>query len=164
MQLEGKEFVERQYQKVDPWDYMATPDYATRIQQVVNSLSKRYLRAVDIGCGEGWTTKYLPAEYIYGYDLSDTAMSRLPENVKPLSLKELQEQKFDLVVAMGMIYPHYDPVGTVDLINKIATDTIVTCHLKDVEDKYILNIKGTMTERTFPYEHTYQVLRVFTLW
>jgi 2-polyprenyl-3-methyl-5-hydroxy-6-metoxy-1,4-benzoquinol methylase len=50
---------------------------------------------LDIGCGEGFITEKLPAAEIYGLDLSDNAMSRLPQIVKAVTKPE---GKFDLVI------------------------------------------------------------------
>ena len=68
-------------------------------------LEKKYHKAIDIGAGEGFVAKHLPADMISGIELSETAKLRFPANVIPV--KE-PIGKYDLVVSTGTLYQQYD--------------------------------------------------------
>ena len=97
--IQTKEELENWYNNPDPWLYEATPDDKKR-KDLILSLLDHYDTALDIGCGEGFITKDIPANKIYGIELSDNASSRLPNNVNRL-LKP--EGKYDLVMTTGTL-------------------------------------------------------------
>ena len=86
--MQSKDEIEKEYQTPDPWGFQTHPDDAARKQIILNALTlgankpMRFKRALDIGAGEGWITKDLPADEIFGFEISDTAASRFPANVK----------------------------------------------------------------------------------
>lgn len=83
--MQTKQMMEEFYSTPDPWCYKNHEEDEKRRNKIIETAKKyrpKYRRALDLGCGEGFITEKLPARYIYGYDLSETAMSRLPENVK----------------------------------------------------------------------------------
>lgn len=138
--------MERFYKTKDPWGYETHPDDLYRKMRILNVLSENvprgtmvFEKALDIGCGEGWITKDLPAREIYGYDLSDTAMSRLPENVVSIG-EEFSEQKFDLVIATGVLYKQYDYEWIQEMIRKVATGIVLTCNIKSWEHNNLPNL------------------------
>ena len=81
--MQTKQELEEWYERVDPWDYTVTPDDLYRKQFyliVLDDLGQSYDRALDIGAGEGFITKDLPAEQIHAIEMSDAAANRFPEN------------------------------------------------------------------------------------
>jgi len=96
------------YQTEDPWQYKSSEDDKRRLKQILFTLGwgpRFYLRALDIGCGEGFITQHIPAYEIHGLDISKKAMSRLPGNVKAITKPE---GKYDLVLCSDTLYPEYD--------------------------------------------------------
>lgn len=128
--IEGKESLEKQYETPDPWGFQTNPEDAKRKEKILSILTKRYKRAIDIGCGEGWITKDLPADEIFGYELSDTASSRLPENVKRA---KRFTGKYDLVIATGVIYPFYNGDKLLEKIKEISSGDVLLCNITDWE-------------------------------
>lgn len=149
-----KEDLEQFYKQEDPWDYQTTEDDQKR-KDIILSYLKPAKRALDIGCGEGWITKDLPAKEIHGIELSDNAASRFPENVIRVSEPE---GDYDLITAMGVMYKEYDN----DLFHKWILDhasgLVLTCNIKGLEINYL---PDPITEFEFPYREYIEVLRIY---
>ena len=101
---ETKENIEKFYEKQDPWGFKNNPHDILRKEIIIEKsldfcksvLNKNtYMNALEIGAGEGWIIKDLPAENVYGYELSETAKSRWPSNVKDFDTS----LKYDLIIA-----------------------------------------------------------------
>lgn len=161
--------IEQSYQnKVDPWGYKTNPDDAMRKQKLLDIIKKysmgvRFDRALDIGAGEGWITQDLPADEIYGYEISDTAASRFPKNVNRAMRAE---GKYDLIIATGVMYGHYDHEGFVEMIMGHASDLIVLVNIKDWEMPSVSRIHKIADEvytEEFPYRKFTEKLRVFKI-
>ena len=63
--MQTKQELENWYEQEDPWDYTITEDdiYRTHFYlTVLEDLDGTYERALDIGAGEGFITKDLPAK------------------------------------------------------------------------------------------------------
>lgn len=125
----------RSYKKEDPWKNKYNPAHIKRKEWIIGLAKKYgpvggYKKAIDLGAGEGWITTDLPAEEIYGYDISDIAMSRFPANVKPL---HIVNGKFDLIIATGVLYKGYGYKWIIDKINECASSIVLTCHIKELE-------------------------------
>lgn len=150
--------IEKWYEREDPWDYKTNPEDVKRKKIIIDCLEKygRFSKALDIGCGEGWITEDLPAIQKYGFDVSENALSRLPSNVIPL--REI-DGKFDLIIATGVLYQHYEWEKITEMIIKHASSIILTCNIKDWE---IMKLPYTQIEYAeFPYREFVEVLRVF---
>lgn len=102
--MQSKDELEKWYSQSDRWGYFNEPDDDIRLKNILMMLGY-YDKAIDIGCGEGFVTRHLPAKEIYGLDISQNAMSRLPDNVIPITKPE---GKYDLVVSTGTLYEQYD--------------------------------------------------------
>ncbi len=116
--MQSKQELEHWYQQEDPWDYTITEDDIYRKKfylTVLEELGGSYKRALDIGAGEGFITKDLPAKEIHAVELSDNAAARLPKNVKRVSGPIGQ---YDLVLVTGLLYQQYDHFA----IAKMATE------------------------------------------
>lgn len=103
--MQTKEELDNWYRYPDPWAYETTQDDLDRKQKIIDLLSTRYQRAIDIGCGEGFVTRDLPAIEIHGIEISDLAASRLPWNVKRV---HEPEGIYDLVMTTGTLYTQYN--------------------------------------------------------
>lgn len=163
--MRGKERLERFYRKKDPWGYESNPDDQRRKKEILSVIPQGvarcpFLRALDIGAGEGWITKDLPAYDIYGYDLSEKAMSRFPEKVIPVKAEDINIC-FDLIIATGVLYKQYDYKWIIDRINNCADKMVVLCNIKSWE-RGIELLKGEPTfYKEFPYREYTEVLRVY---
>lgn len=161
--MSTKEELNKFYVRHDPWDYRTNRWDQERRSNIVAVLNKLgpFERALDLGCGEGWLTETLPAHELYGYDISDIALSRLPKSVKPIyDLVEL-EGKFDLIIATGVLYRHYSYQELLDVIKNYASDTILTCNIQTWEVPEVITIGDPLFEMEFPYRDYIQQLRVF---
>jgi len=159
---ESHDKIKEFYKKEDPWMYKTTEDDIRRKEYIVGILRSfgHFKRALDIGAGEGWITEGLPAAELWGYELSDHAASRFPLGVGRI---QCPRGKYDLVVATGILYNHYDWERFVDMINDHASGIVLTCSMANAElPKAIEAIRGDELFRMeFPYRHCGQRLRVF---
>lgn len=162
--------IEEHYKRPDPWDYKTNPDDYNRKQKVISTAKfyapkAHFYRALDIGAGEGWITHALPADEIDGYELSESARSRFPDNVNPIVKPE---GTYDLVTATGVMYGHYDYEHFIDLIVKHASDIVITCNIstwevnefKHERNHANIGLKQVYMEY-FKYREFIQALRVF---
>lgn len=127
--MQSKQEIETWYQRHDPWQYENNPDDIHRKEIILNHLGK-YNRALDIGAGEGWITKDLPADHIEAIEWSDTAAQRFPKNITRVMEPTGQ---YDLIIATGVFYPQYDWKQMHEWIYHHATDTVLTSNIKSWE-------------------------------
>lgn len=158
-----KEKLEKFYTKNDPWGYETNPEDKKRKEIILKELGKYtpdhgFKRVLDIGAGEGWLTKDLPGHEIYGYEISDKAASRFPDNVKRIKDEDLKDQKFDLIIATGVFYKQYDYKKMLDMIMKYANGIVLTCNIKDWE---INDLPFKTSEMYFPYRQYVEHLAIY---
>ena len=123
--MQSQHDLEDWYSQPDRWGYFNNPEDNNRLSRIISMLGfgkKHYNRAIDIGCGEGFITQHLPAEEIHGYDLSNNALSRLPQNVKSVTQPE---GKYDLVISTGTLYSQYDHERIYEMIMGCASEYIL---------------------------------------
>lgn len=121
--MQTREELESWYLTEDPWDYRTNPDDIYRKNfylAVLEDVGPFFNRALDIGAGEGWITKDLPAYEKHALELADTAASRLPEGVERV---QTANQKYDLILATGVLYEQYDHTGISEMIHNAASNT-----------------------------------------
>jgi hypothetical protein len=158
------EELEKFYEKEDPWEFKTHPDDQKRKDKILMACRDfgPYKQALDIGCGEGWITKDLPAKKIFGHECSVNARSRWPKKIKDIALNDTD--KCDLVVATGVLYPQYFYASFIDLIYNHASKIIITCNIKEMEIDTVTILSAfanqILTEQ-FNYRQYIQVLRVF---
>lgn len=155
--MQTLEELENWYANPDPWAYETNPDDAERKKRILNILPGKYKRALDIGCGEGWVTKDLPVQEIHGLELSETARARFPANVKSVTEPE---GEYDLIVATGVLYEHYDWREMLELIKKHSSGTILIAGIKG----WLMDTSklGEAKIETFKYREYEQELRLYT--
>lgn len=164
------EEIEKQYDKPDPWGFETNPHDALRKEIIIETLVTRYGsfdRALDIGCGEAWITKDLPAEERFGYELSKQAKARFPESVTAVERPAMED--YDLVMTTGTLYAHYDFKKMLRLIAHSSNHVILTCNiaawevpcLRDIDFvRSYLDAREVFSHQ-FPYREFHQQLRVF---
>jgi hypothetical protein len=126
--MQTKEELEQWYKTPDPWEYETTQDDQIRKDLLLSMLTIRYRRALDIGCGEGFVTRDLPAIDIHGIEISDLAASRLPWNVKRV---HEPEGFYDLVMTTGTLYQQYNHEQIAEWIRRSAYRHVLVAGIKD---------------------------------
>lgn len=154
--MQSKKELENWYTDTDPWKYQTNKDDEFRRQKILDACGGTYERALDIGAGEGWITKDLPAKEIHAIELSDVASSRFPNNVTRV---DEPKGKYDLIIATGVLYQQYDWKRIHKWIEDSAVKRVVTCNIQDWEIPLLMG-KEIHTE-AFPYRDYTQKLRVY---
>lgn len=150
------EEIETWYEKEDPWDYKTTKDDQDRKERIIKALGKfsPIESILDIGCGEGWITKDLPGKLLYGFDVSQNASKRLPENVKYLE----KPIECDVVCFMGILYPHYDGDRIWRAYRPYARKYLFVSGIEG----WLVDTGGVLLyEEKFPYREYTQVIRIY---
>jgi hypothetical protein len=155
--MQSKEELENWYLREDPWNYKTTEDDYFRKEKIL-SLLKKYDKALDIGCGEGFITKDLPANEIFGIELSDNASLRLPSNITRLIQPV---DTYDLVMTTGTLYQQYNHQQITNWIKQSASHHILVGGIKDwmiwSEFGEIIN------EIEFQYREYTQIIRLYEI-
>jgi len=109
--------LETWHKKEDPWGYENHPDDLKRKNILINEIPKKeYGRVLDIGCGQGFITRFLPGTEITGMDISHSAINhaRKHENKRLtfrqgslFDLNQGREDGYDLIIISGVLYPQY---------------------------------------------------------
>lgn len=171
--MQPKEEIEQHYDKPDPWGYQNHPEDFIRKQKIVGACNSnipegqyKFATSLDVGCGEAWITRDLPAKDKYGFELSHNARRRWPINVR--NVDNYPEKTFELVIATGVMYGHYDSMAFIKMLAR-STRIVVTCNIKDWEVSAMsdANLLRTVCgieqiyEEEFAYREYIQKLRVF---
>lgn len=155
--MQSKEEIEKEAEIEDHWGY-ETNEWDTFRKNKILSLLKEYNRALDIGAHEGFITRDLPAKEIHAYELSDNAAKRLPEGI--LRVTE-PTGEYDLIVATGIMYQHYDFRKFLDIIKKHAKGTVLLSNIKDWEVKEVEELGTPIYTEEYPYRQYTQKLRIY---
>jgi len=137
--------IEEWYQSEDPWGYKESKADLDRKKFLLESLqNSSYMNVLDIGCGNGFVTNALPGETVVGVDISENAIMHARRNAPSHVIYEkgsifdlnFINQKFDLIIITGVLYPHY--IGNssrliFDVIDKLLLSggELVTVHIDD---------------------------------
>jgi len=145
--MKSKQDLDAWYAQPDPWGYATHPDDSLRMARFLASLpGRQYQRAIDIGCGNGFLTRAIPADTVLGVDVSEKAIAYATDSVrKPnvrfeaASLFDLSADRlgpFDLIVVTGLLYPEY--VGSsYHLAERVLRDlarpggVVISCHIAE---------------------------------
>lgn len=153
-------YFDRVYADADPWGYAASPYEAARREAVLAALPRqRYRSILEVGCGEGHTTRRLAerGDRVVGLDISDRAVARaveLPANVRvargdllaPTLPPEAPAGAFDLVVCAEVLYYCYPfPFGRT---SRLVRDRIVAW-LAPGGDLVLEHPRHTLAHRPF---------------
>jgi hypothetical protein len=119
--MQNKNQLENWYRKTDPWQYAKHPDDLYRKNfylAVLEDIGPYFSTALDVGAGEGWITKDIPAGQLHALEISDTAAERLPDNIERVTHVS---SKYDLVMATGVLYAQYDHESIASCIHEAST-------------------------------------------
>ena len=153
--IQTKEELDVWYKQPDPWSYETTYDDSIRKKNIL-SLLNVYDTALDIGCGEGFITRDLPANKIFGIEISDVAAERFPNNVtriyEPIG-------KYDLVMTTGTLYQQYDHQKIRNWIIQSSKKHIL---IGGIRDWMIWSDYGKIiNEIEFNYREFIQIVRLY---
>ena len=156
--MQSKEELESWYDQPDRWGYFSSEEDTKRLKKLLSILPKKYHKAIDIGCGEGFVTRHLPADIISGMELSENAKMRLPANVIPV--KE-PIGKYDLVVSTGTLYQQYDHEAMYKTIMDCASHHILIGGIKE----WLINYDFGKEIKTieFPYREFTQKITLYEI-
>jgi len=168
-----KEKMNKKYATADPFGVKTNPDDARRKTRILAAIQnyidtkrggENFVRALDIGCGEGWITAELPAGEITGYDISDVALLRVDPNI--ILTDSLHAGnifgEYDLILAAGVMVEEYDYKTFIDYIEEHATGLVVVCQNAATEVEAVGWISGEqISYEEFPYGTGIQRLRCF---
>jgi len=127
--MQTKDDLEKWYDIPDRWQYFISKDDEIRKEAILKTLPHNYVNALDIGCGECFVTKDLPAERIYGLELSDNAAARFPSNV--IRVNEPDSKLYDLVISTGTLYTQYNHEQIDAWIRKGANYNVLIAGIKE---------------------------------
>jgi hypothetical protein len=160
--MQTKEQIEDWYKIPDRWQYFHSEDDAMRKKKLMDMLPQTYENALDIGCGECFIAKDLPAKNIYGIEWSDIAASRFPENVKRV-LQPQCDTSYDLVISTGTLYPQYDHKQIYEWIMEASSKHILIAGIKEWIMPYDFAFANLSQEIEFKYLNYTQIARLYTL-
>jgi len=174
--LQSLNELEKWWVHPDPWKYEDNNDDLTRRTMLLSVLPrKRYKKALDIGCGNGFVTTRLPCDEILGIDISANAIEHAKKRSEGQNIRYLQAsvfdlpelligQTFDLVIISGLLYPQY--IGKSELLIYIIIDNLlqsdghlVSCHIEEwynVRFPYI-----QLVREYYPYREYNHILEVY---
>ena len=165
--------LENFYDKQDPWGYETNPEDQKRIEKLLKFIGpRRFKNALDIGCGNGYVTRKLPAQNIVGIDISEKAICEARnknknENIKyhsfPLqNISSIPYNKFDLIIITGVLYSQYIDGDTRDIFSSIKemlepNGILITVHITKwrVLKRPALNICEEQISKYRDYLHEY---------
>lgn len=162
--MQTKKEIEKEYEKEDPWGYKTNPEDLNRKDLILKfcNMFGPYETCLDVGAGEGWITKDVPATKLYGHEISDLAAGRFPKNVERVFFPS---DRYDLVLATGVLYAHYNYVEIINMIKRSAKSIVVTCNIKQWEipgfRSMMENISKQILTAEFSYREWTQKMRVF---
>lgn len=153
--MQSKQDLEHWYSKNDPWQYESNSEDLKRKTRILSHLKNTYKRALDIGAGEGFITRDLPAKTIHAIEISDKAASRLP---KPIERVHEPQGKYDLIIATGVFYDQYDWKKMHQWIMQHAIGTVLTSNIKSWEHQLP---QKPIFEETYTYREYEQHLCLY---
>jgi 2-polyprenyl-3-methyl-5-hydroxy-6-metoxy-1,4-benzoquinol methylase len=159
--MQTKTEIENWYKGKDPWGYENNPEDAKRKAMILATLAglgRKFHRALDIGAGEGFITRDLPADGLFAIEWSDTAAKRLPASVGRIGAPE---GKYDLIVATGVLYPQYDYLQILKWIKESASGIVLLSNIKSWEVPEVSMLGTPIYECEYPYREYTQKLRVY---
>lgn len=158
--LQKIDAIEKWYSTTDPWNYQNNAEDLKRKTIILDSLNKygSFKKALDIGAGEGWISKDLPAQEIFAFEISKKASSRFPKNVIPVN--ELKG-KFDLIIATGIMYADYDIEFFIKKIKECASRIVLVSSIKESEVEEIKQLGDPIYKMEFPYREFIQTLKIY---
>lgn len=171
--------LENWYKDVDPWNYESSIDDKKRKDILLHYLPKiQYANVLDIGCGHGYITRYLPGKKVTGVDISVGAIKQAkklsPKSSDGTTIQYVasdmydlvhQKEKYDLIIITGVLYPQY--IGNSNnliyqIIDNLLTKNgvLVSVHISEWYSShfpYVLTKSATYGYRD--YNHLLEIYR-----
>lgn len=164
--MQTKEEIEKFYQTEDPWGFKTNIDDEKRKNIIINtclqfciSENKQFLNALEIGAGEGWITKDLPAENKFGFEISEVARSRWDKKIENFN----PNLKYDLIIAPGVFYPQYDYKTFLNIIQNNGSNIVMVISISDWEVQEVSSIGELLYKTNFPYRQYNESLKVYKI-
>jgi 2-polyprenyl-3-methyl-5-hydroxy-6-metoxy-1,4-benzoquinol methylase len=166
--------LEEWHKEEDPWNYNKNQDDKYRLDFLLSEIPKRdYKNVLDIGCGQGFITTKLPGKKIHGVDISNQAIKHAKKKSSEsvtfsqgsiFNLNNLGNNKFDLIIITGVLYPQYIGMSSSliylilnSLLNK---DGILVCvHIDEWYNCQFPFLK--LKQRFYPYREFNHKLEVY---
>ena len=160
MTLQTKEELEKWFKDRDPWGYETNKDDKYRRDKIYDAIAPfaPYKKALDIGAAEGFVARKLPAKVIEAIEISDKAADRMPHNIK-----RVREPKgmYDLIIATGVLYPHYDWELMRKWIEEHASGIVLVSHYYKIGKPHDKFDKKIILQEKFPYRDGEQTMKVY---
>jgi len=150
------------YQSEDPWGYRTNRFDLTRREHIRNAVKFCSPATVlEIGAGEGFISESLvDFTTVDAIELSAVAAGRLPESVRRVSGPR---GTYDLVLACGVLYHHYDWQTMLGWVSTATPTWIVASHFDKVnkahDDFYDTHTLEFYAE--FPYREGKQQMKIW---
>lgn len=164
----SKEQLNSIYVVEDPWQYQSNPCDQFRKNQILylietlQSTYGPYANVLDIGAGEGWITKDYPIKHKYGYEAVDAAVARWPDGISRVTdFSIIESPNFDLVVASGVMYEHYDYQLFLNIIQKCARKHVIVTSIREWEVGAVDTIGRCIHSEEFKYREYTQGVKVY---
>lgn len=152
--MQPKEEIEASYVHPDPWMYKSSPADKIRKRYIVEVARLMCLeiadpiRTLDIGAGEGWITEHLPGHVLHAMEISDNAAARIPKNVT----RVMEPQgKYNLIVATGVWYAHYDIGLFLRILLEHANGIVLISGIADWIHSSAYQLGTQIMKLEFPY-------------
>lgn len=131
--IQSKEELEKWYEKNDPWEYDNNPHDSKRKEIFFSEIpTGNFTNVLDIGCGNGIITNNLPGKNVTGVDYSKKAIEQARKRCKKninfveasiFDLSKVFNQKFDLIIITGVLYPQY--IGNAENLIYMIIDNLL---------------------------------------
>lgn len=106
------------YKSEDPWGYYGNKHDSARKKILLSSVKEfSFVKALDVGCGNGFITESFPARSIVGVDVSEEAIKEAQRRsanpnieYQACSLFQLSPDQlglFDCILITGVLYDQY---------------------------------------------------------
>ncbi len=116
--LQSKNSLDIFHKNEDPWGYESNNEDLSRKEILLRHIpANNYKNVLDIGCGQGFITKDLPGENIWGIDISEKAIDFANKNKQSnrinfkqgsiFEVDKLFDIEFNLLIITGVLYPQY---------------------------------------------------------
>lgn len=156
--MQTKEELEEWFKTKDPWGYEVNPDDEKRRTYIEGILRAHYRRGrvLDIGAAEGFISNRLFLTFeLDQIEVSDNAAKSLVHRVtEPTG-------KYDVILALGVLYEHYDYQKMREWIENHANDIVITSHYDKISVAHDLFDKPQIFYAEYPYRDGHQIMRVF---
>ena len=156
--MQTKDELEEWFSKPDPWGYTTDPDDDLRRKYIAGIVLPHYRkgRLLDLGAAEGFVSNQYSENFqLDQIEISDNAAKSLKHRVL------LPIGEYEVILALGVLYEHYDYEKLRDYIEQHASGIVVTSHYDKISVAHDKFDKPQIFYAEFPYRDGKQILRVY---